>query len=80
MTERSYRPKGDYLRQLREARGWNLKELSRRMGVAEGSPGRWERGQGIRRKELYRLAEVFGVPPADLIDSDDTEAEGKQNT
>jgi DNA-binding transcriptional regulator YiaG len=37
---------GPGLRQWREARGWSMRELARRLGVAPSTVLRWERVEG----------------------------------
>jgi len=66
---------GNYIRQLREERGWSQTELARRMGTEE-RPGhksnisRWEAAEfdEIELSSLIDLADALGVVPLLLIE------------
>jgi transcriptional regulator with XRE-family HTH domain len=53
---------GDRLSRLRRAKGWNQKELGRRMGLRGSQISKLERGSSIPRADIVpRLSEVLGV-------------------
>jgi len=57
------------LRELRELKGWSLRELARRAGVRPATISAIETGQttGIDFATLERLAKVLEVDPGYLI-------------
>lgn len=63
---------GDNLKQLREERGWGLREASRRLGLASGSDSYLrdiESGKFIPNEDgLARLAKAYGVSMRKLTD------------
>lgn len=60
---------------LRQARGWSLRELGERSGISYGRLGEIERGIDAHSGKPFvpsymavtRLARAFGYPPADLL-------------
>ena len=52
---------GARIKQLRTARGWTQRELSRRAGIAADRLSRLERGVPIRGEELAALSRAFGL-------------------
>ena len=65
---RSYRVNIPRLRALREARGWTMSDLARRMGMEVSTTARWENGTNrIRVSYLETLADTLGVEPDELI-------------
>jgi transcriptional regulator with XRE-family HTH domain len=58
---------GDRIREARLAHGWSHEELASRVGVNWRTVYRWQNGQLPRWETLKRLADVLGVPAADLI-------------
>jgi transcriptional regulator with XRE-family HTH domain len=73
MSGRSFDPDyaaqiGERLRGLRLARGWSLTDAEEHSGVVGVTLGSWERGdRGVPVHKLAALAELYGVPVADLI-------------
>lgn len=62
---------GRRLRALRERQGMSLRELARRLKVSAATLSLLERGRvGFTLARLTQLAQVFGVPVADLVDVD----------
>lgn len=59
------------LREWRHRRGWSLKELAERVGLAYGQVGKLERGdQDLSIVRLRQFAQVLGCSPADLLPPD----------
>ncbi len=68
---------GSRLAEARRQRGWSLREAERRSGVPNAHISQIETG-AIRRPEaatLIRLADAYGLPPADLMAMAGREAE-----
>jgi transcriptional regulator with XRE-family HTH domain len=66
--------KAEKIRELREARGLSVDELSRRLGVDEGTVRRWESGEAdVDNNVLPRLAESLGVSQDELRHEQDEE-------
>ena len=58
---------GARVRQARVARGWTQASLSHFSGMSSGDISRIENGHLILTdRQLERLAEAFGLPPAEL--------------
>lgn len=55
------------IKQLRTARGWTQRELSRRAGIAADRLSRLERGAPIRGDELAVLSRAFGLGIDELM-------------
>ena len=56
------------IKKLREARGWSLDELSRRVGVAKSTLSRYESGQReFPINDIGQYADVFGVSVESLL-------------
>jgi len=57
------------VKELREAKGWSQRELSRQSGIRQATLSAIENGEtgGIEFDVLARLADVFGVDAAFLI-------------
>lgn len=56
------------IKKLREARGWSLDELSRRVGVAKSTLSRYESGQReFPINDIGKYANVFGVSVENLL-------------
>jgi transcriptional regulator with XRE-family HTH domain len=52
----------EQLRELREARGWSLRQLSKRVHISKASLSRYESGLQVpQAASLVRLARVFRV-------------------
>lgn len=65
---RSYRVNIPRLRALREARGWTMSDLARRMRMEVSTTARWENGTNrIRVAYLETLADTLDVDPDELI-------------
>jgi len=60
---------GDTIRELREIRGWSIRDLSERSGVARGNI--WEQENKNSRPSLRSLAKIaaaFDAKPSELLD------------
>jgi len=56
------------IKKLREARGWSLDELSRRVGIAKSTLSRYESGQReFPINDIGKYADVFGVSVESLL-------------
>jgi transcriptional regulator with XRE-family HTH domain len=62
---------GRRIRAARLARGWTHEELARRMGVNWRTVHRWQKGGLPRVETLVRIAEVFDLPRAYFVESED---------
>ena len=59
----------NYIRELRDARGWSQEELAGRTGTTNQQIGRLELGQRRLTAEwMYRLADALECHPTDLLD------------
>jgi transcriptional regulator with XRE-family HTH domain len=58
---------GERIRFARKWAGLNQDEVSIRIGLSRASVSNWELGQGIKRENLVRFAEVVGVSAEWLI-------------
>ena len=57
------------IKELREARGWSMEELGRRVGIGKSGVNKWEKGVNqIKMDKLQKLAEIFEVPIYEIID------------
>lgn len=67
---------GEYLRTLREDRGLTLREVENKAKVSNAYLSQVERGERSvpNFKVLSRLADVYGVPSAKLMEAAETEA------
>lgn len=60
----------DILRELREAKGWTLRELDRRSGISNATISRIESGLSVPKPEsLIALANALEVDPKILLDA-----------
>lgn len=60
-----------WLRAARKERGWTQGRLAAMLDVSITTVGSWERGLNAPEPpQLLALARVFGVAPAELLDSD----------
>ena len=62
---------GKTVKALRDARGWTLKELSKRSGVPVGTIGALEVRDSVRSEYASKLAKGLGVALDQLIANDD---------
>jgi transcriptional regulator with XRE-family HTH domain len=62
---------GQRIREARLARGWTHEELARRMGVNWRTVQRWQKGKLPRLPMLLGLADVLGVPSAELVPAEE---------
>lgn len=63
--------RGDYLRELREAKGWTQEQLAVRIGAFPTMIGKWERGEVTPGgASVAKLAGCFGVRPQDFSRDD----------
>jgi len=58
---------GKTVKALRDARGWTLKELSKRSGVPVGTIGALEVRDSVRSEYAAKLAQGFGVSLEELL-------------
>lgn len=59
------------LRELREKKGWSIRDLARQLGCEVSTPARWEHGQLTpRRRTLERLADTFQVEVEELLEDE----------
>lgn len=59
----------NYIRALREARGWTLQEVADKVGVRNPHISMLENGtRGLSVDMLYRLARAFEVHPLEITD------------
>jgi transcriptional regulator with XRE-family HTH domain len=59
----------NYIRVLREARGWTLQEVAEKVGVKNPHISMLENGsRGINIEMLYKLAEAFEVHPLEITE------------
>lgn len=59
----------DRLRELRQQKGWSIRDLAQILGCEVSTPARWEHGLLMpRRKYLEQLAEIYQVSIDELID------------
>ncbi|MGH2461585.1 MAG: helix-turn-helix domain-containing protein [Chloroflexota bacterium] len=55
------------IQRYRIAKGWTQSELARQVGVSVNTVQAWERGAGIRPRNLTRLAGALGIEPLRLV-------------
>lgn len=73
MAKKQYSPKkaskaiGLKVRQLRQARGWTLEDAESAGWVSWTHLQRIESGKNMRLDTLIRLANLFGVHPAEIL-------------
>lgn len=61
---------GTAIRQLREDRGWTQEQLAQLMGMSRPALGKRETGETqVRRNEMRKFAEVFGMSLSDFEDA-----------
>ena len=60
---------GEKIKLLRERNNYTLEELGKKIGVGKSTVRKWETGMiaNMRRDNIAKLAEVFGVSPTYLI-------------
>ncbi len=57
------------LRELREQKGWSIRDLSQMLGCEVSTPARWEHGKLMpHHRSLERLAEIFNVTIEELVE------------
>ena len=63
---------GEKIKLLRERNNYTLEELGKKIGVGKSTVRKWETGMiaNMRRDNIAKLAEVFGVSPTYLISDD----------
>lgn len=65
---------GEFIRYLREQRGWSLGQLSERCGIHRQRLSVIERKQlNLTIRTLERLARALGVKPRDLLRDDEAD-------
>lgn len=64
---------GEYIKQLREEKGWSQDELGQKVGVNRAAVQKWEKGtvENIKRSTIKNLARELGVSPCDLMQWDE---------
>ena len=62
---------GDYIKELRTAKGISQEELGKVVGVKRAAVQKWEHGtvQNLKRTTIKKLAEYFNVSPICFIDA-----------
>ena len=67
---------GEYIKEMRKKKGMSQEELGELVGVNRAAVNKWEKGrvENIKRSTIAKLAEVFGVSPADLMCWEDSQA------
>jgi transcriptional regulator with XRE-family HTH domain len=64
-------PLGVRLRQLREAKGWSLTDLSKRAGISRSYLAQIESGESIpTQNKIVQLANALGALPSHLLGED----------
>ncbi len=59
---------GERIKELREKKGWEQKDLAKKIGMNAGNLSRIEQGkQGTTLKRLEKIAKVLGVSVQELI-------------
>jgi transcriptional regulator with XRE-family HTH domain len=62
---------GKRLRELRESKGWGLRELARRAGVNPSTVSTAENGQhSLSLANAKKIADALGVRVGDLLDKE----------
>lgn len=61
---------GKRIARLREARGWNQRQLAAMVGVGKRTVQNWEADATVPRSSLGKLYEVFGIEGDDDVVSD----------
>ena len=56
----------DNIRKLSEARGMSIRQLERKLGIANGTIGKWNR-QSPRIATILPVADYFGVTLDELV-------------
>jgi len=60
---------GDTIRELREIRGWSIRDLSERSGVARAPICEYENNnQHPELRSLAKIAAAFDARPSELLD------------
>lgn len=69
MPQPKKRHRKNFIRELREARGWTLQEVADKIGVKNPHISMLEGGsRGLSVEMLYRLARAFGVHPLEITE------------
>lgn len=65
------------IREMRERSGFTLKEVAKRLGVAEATAQRWESGEirNIKQKHIAEMSKMFDCTPEYLSGWDDSPTE-----
>lgn len=60
---------GEYIKQLRTAKGLTQEELGNMIGVKKAAVQKWESGlvQNLKRTTIKQLSEIFDVSPASFV-------------
>lgn len=65
---------GDRVKTLRRAAGMTQQDIANRLGITAAAVGMWECGKARPRLDTLReLADVFGVPVSDLVESSEVD-------
>jgi transcriptional regulator with XRE-family HTH domain len=63
---------GQRIKAARKRKGWTQLEFALQANVSPSTIARWERGQLPTVRELIRVAELLGVDPNQLVESEPT--------
>ena len=71
---------GNLIKRKRKEKGLTLVQLGEKIGVANGTISKWERGQikNMRRDKIENLCEVLDIPPIVLINGMERNADIEQ--
>lgn len=60
---------GEYIKSLRQKKGWTQEELGEKLGVKRAAVNKWESGmvQNLKRSTIQKLAEIFQVSPSSFV-------------
>ena len=66
---------GNYIKELRTSQGLSQEELGKILGVQRAAVYKWESGmvKNLKRETIKKLAEYFGVSPANFVKLDTPE-------
>ena len=68
---------GRRLRELRNRRGFSVKEVAKRVGVAESTYRDWEYGRAIKGEPYVKLAGIFDVSLGELLTGESSKVQAE---